>query len=345
MEEGTTLLLSGRLKRTISTLLALLLLAAMLVPAAAAKTKDEKVDYLALGNSLAAGQTPYREIDDGYTDFLADKLDRIGYLKSYSNRFAVPGYTTEDVLEDIQDDVEKDGESIRESIEEAEIITLDAGANDLLKEMDFSPSGVSIDPAKIPVVMDQVSRNLKEILEEIDDLNPDADVYVMGYYNSFPYLPADQQQQLLPVLHLLNKNIAKVTLKAKATYVPTADAIAEDFQTYLPNPADIHLSKEGYQVLANEFWDKLKGKFPVKKLSVNKQSVTLQKGKKLELTLTALYPNGKNVNVNDLADWKSSNKSIVTVKDGVITARKKGTAVITARYEDKKVSITVKVKE
>lgn len=55
------------------------------------------------------------------------------------------------------------------------------------------------------------------------------------------------QQQLLPFLDLLNKTIQKVAKKEKATYVTTADAIAENYQGYLPNPRNIHLSEEGYE--------------------------------------------------------------------------------------------------
>jgi lysophospholipase L1-like esterase len=339
------LLYAVRFRNTLSALMASLLLAVSFDPAAAtAKTRGEKVDYVALGDSLAAGQTPYKEIDKGYTDFLADRLDTIGYLGSYL-RYAVPGYTTEDVLEDIKHDVEKGGKSIREAIEDAEMITLDAGANDLLHELTITDKGVSTDPEKVPAIMDQVYRNLKAIMAEIKEENPDAEVYIMGYYNAFPYLPKDQQEQLLPVLDKLNKTIAKVTAKTRAHYVPTEDVIAENFRTYLPNPQDIHLSKEGYQAVANEFWDKLKGEFPVQKLKVNKPQLTLKEGDVIKLRLTATYANGRTITVTELAEWKSSNKNIASVENGVVKARKKGSVTITVFYDDKKLSIPVKVKE
>ncbi|NGQ96530.1 hypothetical protein G3578_15310 [Brevibacillus sp. SYP-B805] len=331
-----------RFKSTLSALMAFLLLAAS-IGQAAAKTKDGEVDYVALGDSLAAGQTPYKEIDQGYTDFLADRLDTIGYLGSYL-RYAVPGYTTEDVLEDIKHDVEKGGTSIREALEDAEVITLDAGANDLLHELTITDKGVSIDPDKVPAVVDQVYRNLKAIVDEIKEVNPDAEIYIMGYYNPFPYLPNDQQEQLLPVLDKLNKTISKVTVRTRSHYVPTEETIAEDFRTYLPNPQDIHLSKEGYQAVANQFWDILKSQFPIQKLKVNKTKLTLKEGEQIKLRLTATYENGRTITVTNLAEWKSSNKNIATVENGVVKARKKGSVRITVSYDDKKLSIPVEIK-
>ena len=34
--------------------------------------------------------------------------------------------------------------------------------------------------------------------------------------------------------------------------------VAENYEKYMPNPEDIHLSKTGYQAVANEFWKKMK---------------------------------------------------------------------------------------
>lgn len=68
---------------------------------------------------------------------------------------------------------------------------------------------------------------------------------------------------------------------------------------------------------------------------LNYSKIILYKGqsKKLALTGTA-----------KAAKWSSSNKSIVTVKNGKITGRKKGTATITAKISKKKYTCKVTVK-
>ena len=79
-----------------------------------------------------------------------------------------------------------------------------------------------------------------------------------------------------------------------------------------------------------------------KKLSLNYTSVTMQKGAKLTLRVTAVSPSGASKKVT----WKSSNKKVVSVsKKGVLTAKKKGTATITAKAKSggKKIKCKVKV--
>ena len=79
-----------------------------------------------------------------------------------------------------------------------------------------------------------------------------------------------------------------------------------------------------------------------KKLSLNYTFLTMQKGTKLTLRVTAVSPSEASKKVT----WKSSNKKVVSVsKKGVLTAKQKGTATITAKAKSggKKVKCKVKV--
>jgi lysophospholipase L1-like esterase len=222
-----------------------------------AETETEPVTYLALGDSLAAGQTPYFKIGKGYADLLADDLDEIGFLTSFSKQYAFSLYTSQRVLDDIVNDVRKgkdDTIGIRANIAKADMITIDAGANDLLQKMERTDEGLSINPADLSVVLTQVESNIKAILGEINSLNPEAKVYVMGYYNAYPYLPADQQEQFLPILNELNEVIKEAAINEGGVYVPTKEAMAANVKVNLPNPSDIHPSVKGYEKIAGEFW-------------------------------------------------------------------------------------------
>jgi hypothetical protein len=44
-------------------------------------------------------------------------------------------------------------------------------------------------------------------------------------------------------------------------YVPTEAVIAENYEEYLPNPYDIHLSPAGYHSIAKEFWKAINPEF------------------------------------------------------------------------------------
>ncbi len=79
---------------------------------------------------------------------------------------------------------------------------------------------------------------------------------------------------------------------------------------------------------------------PVTKITLNKTSATVAKGKTLKLTATVLPANATNKNVT----WKSSSPSVATVtKTGTVKGIKAGTATITATAGDKKATCKVKV--
>jgi len=76
-------------------------------------------------------------------------------------------------------------------------------------------------------------------------------------------------------------------------------------------------------------------------LKASKSSVSLKEGEEQKVSLTL---NGKKLTASK-ATWTSSNSSVATVKNGEITAKAKGTATITAKYNGKEVKISVTVSE
>lgn len=82
----------------------------------------------------------------------------------------------------------------------------------------------------------------------------------MGYYNPYPYIKDPQQKaQIDQLVAALNGQIQAQAVQHGDTFVPTVQVInVADFQKYLPNPQNIHLSLLGYQVVAGEFWNVMK---------------------------------------------------------------------------------------
>ncbi len=211
------------------------------------------IEYVALGDSLAAGMTPLgvdrplengKDPDPGYPNFIADSFKSEFNLFDFDN-FGVSGYTTENVIADFNRvDVQKE-------IKEATHLTIDIGANDLLPV-------IHTNPAQAPEAIAKAAANLNTILGTIDQMNPNVKVYVMGYYNPFPYMPQEQQAQLLPLLIEFNKQIQAQAVLHGDAFVSTDTLIAGKYEEYLPNPQNIHLSLTGYQAVAGEFWKVMK---------------------------------------------------------------------------------------
>lgn len=251
-------------KRIVSWWTSLLLVFMLMIPAwVGAEGKDNRINYLALGDSLAAGQLSDKSkpIDEngygkGYADFLAQQLDELDVLGNYNKNFAKSGHTITGIVEDIGSNIEIDNVSIQSAIAEADIITLSAGVNDILKLIDRSD--FSYDEAELEAGLQKVGEDLGKTLMQITNLNSDAKVYIMGYYNAFPYVPESiQKEKIIPLLTILNGIINEVAQPFGATFVPTEAAIDKSIKTYIDNPEDIHPNELGYQVLANEFWKRI----------------------------------------------------------------------------------------
>jgi lysophospholipase L1-like esterase len=236
-------------KKLASVIVTGALLASLPFNVFAKELDKEHFDYVALGDSLAAGITPYAEPDKGYVDYLVDRFEQSQYNVEVDN-YGVSGYKTTHIFNELYDPTNGKYIEIQNSIKEAELVTIDIGANDLLAQL----PAIQQDSGQAPTALESIGKNLFSILNKIDELNPNTKVYVMGYYNPFPHLPEEQQAQLLPLLDALNETIETVAKQNGDIFIPTAKVIKKHEKEYIPNPADIHLSLEGYQTVAKEFW-------------------------------------------------------------------------------------------
>lgn len=81
----------------------------------------------------------------------------------------------------------------------------------------------------------------------------------------------------------------------------------------------------------------------VTKLEADKRYASFKSNTTTQVTLTATFADGRTLDVTSMADWKTSNYKVADVAKGLITGRAYGKATVTARYNDKSVSIPVDV--
>lgn len=121
-----------------------------------------------------------------------------------------------------------------------------------------------------------VGENIGKIITYIKQVNPSADIYVMGYYNALPYLSKETQQSTVPLIQALNNAIQKATETSDATFVPTYSIFEGNYNKYLPNPENIHPNEQGYSAIAKAFMNEISKKYP----SIIPSSVKINLGKK-----------------------------------------------------------------
>jgi lysophospholipase L1-like esterase len=208
--------------------------------------------YVALGDSLAAGQTPDSKIDAGYADLIAQELSRHQPVAFYTKQLAFPGFTTEDVLERVK------SEEAKQALASANIITVSAGANDLLRLIQSNPEegALAFQQIQVDFALNEARINMEELLAELKKRAPGADVYVMGYYFAYPHVRESQKEGTAKQLDRLNEILKRSANKAGAAFVPVDKAFGEDATDKVPNPGDVHPNFKGYQAMANAFLNK-----------------------------------------------------------------------------------------
>ena len=224
-----------------------LILFCILISSIALPFQASAINYTAIGDSLAAGQTPNREIGAGYADMIALALQPAAYSKQLS----IPGYTVEQVIEQV------DSNAGRKAIQAADLITISAGANNLLPLIQNDPNRgmLTFNAVTAAFALNGVRENYALLLEKINTLNPNAAVYAMGYYFPYPHVFNQHKPAVSKQLDILNEIIEQEAERAGAVFVPVAERFGLDGVDYLPNPGDVHPNAAGYLEMANAFLD------------------------------------------------------------------------------------------
>ena len=245
-------------------------------------TPSPHFDYVALGDSYAAGQNPYGvEKSVGYTNYLKILLSQNNFTGSYNN-FGVSGLTSAELLAEITTGSDTYNPKMVKSLTDAEIVTLDIGGAELLDVLETlykTNPGLLHDPGTLIALAVQetaIMGNIYQTIYTIKTLNPDVNIYVMGYFNAFLsyplYLllpPAEQAYFEYVLLEGFNTQIATVVTNPGAfgldsypgapvpEYISTIGVVTAD-----ELPGDIHPNKAGYKAIANAFWDVIEHDLP-----------------------------------------------------------------------------------
>jgi lysophospholipase L1-like esterase len=163
-------------------------------------------------------------------------------------------------------------------VSDAEIATVDIGANDLLGTLyayvKSLQSPADADPAKVVRLLDQAvldlygpggkqtQADIAAVLKNILAANGGVKLYVMGYYNPLPLISAFYGVDLKEPVKYLNGLIQEAISDASdaypnafITYVPTFEAMASSPDSLVVY--DIHPTESGYETIANEFWKEI----------------------------------------------------------------------------------------
>lgn len=215
-------------------------------------TIDRKVYYLALGDSIAVGLNSYNIVDYGYTDYIKDYLENKNILERYVNQYATSGYRITDVYRDIEDNKKVNlGNkeiTLKNALIKADLVTLSIGANDFLANFDFGNFVGQMNTNQTYEYIDEISSDLDKLLKTIRSYCKE-DIILIGYYNPLPRLTNGYEELMDSIFSYSDEKYKTVCDKYDITYISIYDLFKGNTD-FLPNPLNIHPSKEGYEAIS-----------------------------------------------------------------------------------------------
>ena len=215
-------------------------------------TKDKKIYYLSLGDSLAAGQTPYNTIDKSYGDYVSEYLKDRNLLEFYTKKFSKSGYRSIDLLSDLKNnkEINEYGKKItlKHALIKADVVTVSIGSNDLFYKLNIGNEFDLDDFDDIYIYVDQSFKDINKLLYELRKSCKEQ-IMVLGFYNPFTSFSSSLSNMVEPVIIYANNKMQELTKKYNMTYVDVHDMFLAN-ESYLSSKFEIHPTKEGYKAMS-----------------------------------------------------------------------------------------------
>jgi lysophospholipase L1-like esterase len=262
------------------------------VGAAAQPARAGAMTYLALGDSVAFGETTFTQNpsngDRGYVSTVANSLASMNggaspavvnlgidgetsssFLTGTGRVISIAGMTDQQVAgwnTNYTNPATTQNMMMQQAITSAAasgqpvgLVTISLGANDLF-QLAANPTFTSATPAvqqqMLVQTLNQIGSSYAVVLAEIHALDPGAKVLAVGEYNPFPASPSNPLNAIAATaIQGLNQTIQAVAGQWGATYVDTYTPFVghEAQYTYMsPTSDNVHPNAMGYSVIASQ---------------------------------------------------------------------------------------------
>lgn len=209
-------------------------------------SKDAKIHIVGIGDSLTQGVGDSTK-SGGYIGQLTTKLTKEGYSVEVDNH-GHAGDRTDQLLKQIEKP------EVTESLKEADAILITIGANDILKVLRNNITSLNYSDFEKEEPL--YEERLESIFSTLLSLNPDVEIYMVGFYNPFekhfPDVP-----ELEDIVNEWNETSKAVVESLDSVYyIPTKD-IFDHSEEHLFYKDNFHPNDTGYQLMAERVLERI----------------------------------------------------------------------------------------
>ncbi|SER89493.1 Lysophospholipase L1 [Gracilibacillus ureilyticus] len=201
---------------------------------------------VAIGDSLTQGVGDETE-SGGYVGVLEEHFDNEDVKVTIDN-FGKRGNRTDQLLKRLEN------EEIVSSIQDADIVLITIGANDIMKILKDN----FMDLTEEPFIEERgpYKERIDQILSRILEIQPETDIYLLGFYNPFEKYFSDIEalDNILTRWNNESQNVAGTY--DQVTFIPMQD-IYENRSENMYAEDNFHPNRRGYEEMAKRVWSYL----------------------------------------------------------------------------------------
>lgn len=199
--------------------------------------KDEKI--VAIGDSLTEGVGDETE-NGGYVGILNHTFEDNNLNINVEN-FGKKGNRSDQLLKRL------DKEEIASAIKEADKVLITIGANDIMKVLKSNFMNVTMEPFQEERL--KYIERLTAIINKINDLNPDTQIYLIGFYNPFERYFGEIKELGMIIDNWNNDGKSLAEEYDNVSYIPTKDLFSNSNEDLLAKD-EFHPNTSGYKLMA-----------------------------------------------------------------------------------------------
>lgn len=200
-------------------------------------SQDKKM--VSIGDSLTEGVGDETE-SGGYVGILNHTFED-NHMNISIENFGKRGNRTDQLLARLEN------EEISSAIKDADIVLITIGANDIMKVVRNNYTNLHIEPFQEEKF--KYIERLTAIFYKINELNPDTQIYLIGFYNPFERYFGDIEQ-LDMILNDWNQAGETVTEEFENVYfIPTEDLFSNSTINLFADD-NFHPNTSGYKLMA-----------------------------------------------------------------------------------------------
>lgn len=204
----------------------------------------EETHVVAIGDSLTKGVGAVEE-EGGYVGILNRAINEETELVTFEN-YGVRGHRSDQLLARL------DEPEIVSSIEQADIVLMTIGANDIMKVVKETFTDLNLEDFAEARI--DYENRLEEILAGIQEINPDSEIYLVGFYNPFSSYFEDIEELDLIISAWNDTGRTMAEQHENVTFIPTED-LFEDSEAELFAQDNFHPNDQGYRLIAQRVLD------------------------------------------------------------------------------------------